>query len=311
MHGAPAAFFLQHQRQDAVPAITAALASVATIKLHSFAQPCAVPLPLNTPRAVVDTAGNLRWRWMADPFGTAAPEANPAGLGTFTQNLRMPGQVADSETGLFYNMARYYDPTIGRYVQSDPIGLQGGINTYAYVGGNPVSYVDPDGRLFFLAPWAYSGLVGGGAAALGYVAARKAMGCNVDWSDLGLSFLGGFGAGALMPIWGTSAIGAGAIGATVGAAQDIAGSIKNGEEINPAKTLVGAGLGALGGLAPWRSFGVWTSSRFPQWAAAGNTARMLNANPALGAGTGIGFGAGAAGEVANTRGFGDGCSCGK
>lgn len=102
---------------------------------------------LNTPRVVTDMNNAVRWRWLAEPFGTTAPEDNPAGLGAFTQNLRFPGQYADQESGLFYNLNRDFDNSIGRYVQSDPIELAGGINTYAYVGGNPVSNVDPNGRV--------------------------------------------------------------------------------------------------------------------------------------------------------------------
>lgn len=100
---------------------------------------------LNAPVAVVDLNSQLRWQWLREPFGATAPNTNPAGLGAFSFNLRFPGQFADSETGLSYNYFRDYDASTGRYVQSDPIGLAGGINTYAYVEGNPVSYTDARG----------------------------------------------------------------------------------------------------------------------------------------------------------------------
>lgn len=100
---------------------------------------------LGAPRAVLDRANRLRWSWFAEPFGTTAPNSNPGGVGALTFNLRLPGQYFDSESGLHYNYHRDYDPSVGRYTQSDPIGLAGGINTYAYVENNPLSYADPDG----------------------------------------------------------------------------------------------------------------------------------------------------------------------
>jgi RHS repeat-associated protein len=101
---------------------------------------------LDTPRQITDTAGNIVWAWdNSDPFGNNMPNENPSGQGTFTCNLRWPGQFFDLETSLFYNINRHLNPATGRYNESDLIGLDGGINTYTYVENNPLIYIDPFG----------------------------------------------------------------------------------------------------------------------------------------------------------------------
>ena len=101
---------------------------------------------LGTPRAVSDGAGHVVWRWESEPFGNTVPDEDPDGDGdSFRLNLRFPGQYFDGESGLYYNYFRYYDPETGRYITSDPIGLNGGLNTYSYVGGNPLMFIDPFG----------------------------------------------------------------------------------------------------------------------------------------------------------------------
>jgi RHS repeat-associated protein len=117
---------------------------------------------LNAPTKLTRSTDNaIVWRWDHDPYGNGVPNEDPDGNGLFVSfNLRFPGQYADSETGLLYNWNRYYDPQSGRYITSDPIGLGGGINTYAYVGGNPISFYDPIGL------WAvrFEGYLGAGGA---------------------------------------------------------------------------------------------------------------------------------------------------
>ena len=107
---------------------------------------------LATPRIITRQSDQaIVWRWdTAEAFGATAANQNPNGLGAFTFNPRFPGQVFDSETGFLQNWNREYNPRQGRYAQSDPIGLQGGINTYAYVEGNPLSYTDPTGEFINL-----------------------------------------------------------------------------------------------------------------------------------------------------------------
>jgi RHS repeat-associated protein len=101
---------------------------------------------LNTPRLVADATGTTVWRWdQQEPFGVNVPDENPSGLGLFDLPLRLPGQYFDKETNLHYNYHRDYDPSIGRYGESDPVGLKAGLNTYAYVSGNPLIWNDPLG----------------------------------------------------------------------------------------------------------------------------------------------------------------------
>jgi RHS repeat-associated protein len=98
---------------------------------------------LGTPTRVTRPSDNKRrWQWNKDPFGTLAVNNNPEALGAFTYNLRFPGQIFDPQAGLHQNMFRDYSPAIGRYVESDPIGLGGGASTYGYVGQDPISYGD-------------------------------------------------------------------------------------------------------------------------------------------------------------------------
>jgi RHS repeat-associated protein len=122
---------------------------------------------LNAPRTITRPSDNaIMWRWDADPFGTAVPNQNPQGQGVFTYNPRFPGQYYQAETGLNYNYFRDYDMQSGRYIESDPIGLRAGVNTYVYGGGSPANNADPNGLIV----WKGSGTtleadLGGGATA--------------------------------------------------------------------------------------------------------------------------------------------------
>lgn len=100
---------------------------------------------LGTPRAVSNGATVL-WRWEGEAFGNSAPNEQVAGHSRrLTMPLRFPGQYADGETGLFFNYHRDYMSHVGRYAESDPIGLRGGQNTFIYVRGNPLRWSDPWG----------------------------------------------------------------------------------------------------------------------------------------------------------------------
>jgi RHS repeat-associated protein len=118
--------------------------ATAAQKLH-YIEPDA----LGTPRVVVDptrgTNGTAVWTWdlVGEAFGTTAPNQNPDGDATqFVFNMRFAGQRYDSVSGMNYNMQRDYEAATGRYIESDPIGLNGGFATYDYAENRPNISID-------------------------------------------------------------------------------------------------------------------------------------------------------------------------
>ncbi|XAH25010.1 RHS repeat-associated core domain-containing protein [Xylophilus sp. GW821-FHT01B05] len=123
---------------------------------------------LNTPRRLTQANGQVAWQWVTTAFGEVPPSTGATGFvqetadteptagatDPVTFDLRYPGQVADEESGLYYNLHRSYNPTTGRYTQADPIGLAGGWNRFAYVEGNPLSFSDSTGLQTSL-QWCY------------------------------------------------------------------------------------------------------------------------------------------------------------
>jgi RHS repeat-associated protein len=98
---------------------------------------------LGTPQKIIDAAGEVVWAARYDSFGNAIID-----IDTITNPLRFPGQYYDEESGLHYNWNRYYDPFLGRYIQSDPLGLDAGINFFVYAGNRPLTVIDPKGLCF-------------------------------------------------------------------------------------------------------------------------------------------------------------------
>jgi RHS repeat-associated protein len=133
---------------------------------------------LGRPQKMTDGSSALVWDALFQPFGEAYSVS-----GSATNLLMFPGQFYNSETALSQNWHRDYDATLGRYIQSDPIGLDGGINTYAYVSGNPLGSVDPTGEILLLMA---RGALAGGAMDLAFqLAQHRGNFACISWSQVG------------------------------------------------------------------------------------------------------------------------------
>ncbi|WP_148293200.1 RHS repeat-associated core domain-containing protein, partial [Comamonas sp. B-9] len=173
-------------------------------------------------------------------------EHTPSGL---SQPIRLPGQHADGDTGLYYNRYRYYDSWLGVYINKDPIGLSSGPNTYNYSLNNPIEVYDPTGLIPPLIVIAYLTAIGAGTGGAASYIKQKFIDkkCNVNQKDIINGILWGAAGGAAMPFVGASVIGAMGVGGVAGVGQYVSGGIINNESINMQSAIINGAMGAAGG----------------------------------------------------------------
>ncbi|TAM32067.1 MAG: hypothetical protein EPN68_02965 [Rhodanobacter sp.] len=227
---------------------------------------------LDTPQAMTDAKGQVVWQARYLPFGKAQLQ-----VATITNNLRFPGQYFDAESGLNYNLHRTYDPSVGRYVEADPMGWAAGSNLYAYVGNNPLMYTDPyglawQGSIGFGVSGAFIFFGGGGSINLGINSNGSLFFTAEGHGELGLgAYLGaGFQGGInhtkcdATPGWSHDTTGI--IEGDAGYGPSVGGSATfSGQDLGASTGLgkLGVGGGIWGGAGVDRSY-TYTTPTVPQ-----------------------------------------------